>query len=57
MFWPHCEVWGVLVPQLGIEPGPLAVKVPPDCQGVPSWVLYYSCLMYAKTEAQGRQLI
>ena len=27
-FWSHCTVYGILVPQPGIEPGPSAVKVP-----------------------------
>ena len=25
-FWLHCTAWGILVPLLGIEPAPLAVK-------------------------------
>ena len=27
-FWPLCTACGILIPQAGIEPGPLAVKAP-----------------------------
>ena len=44
LFWRHFEVYGILVPQPGIEPGPLAVKScksqPLDHQGIPSSYIF-----------------
>ena len=47
MFWLFgCEVWGILVPQLGVEPKPLALEGQVSTTGLPGKSSHFSIFIF-----------